>query len=48
MTNKCCNFDVEEIKDGYTITIKGDNVKDLVKSCLENCCSSDTESKRCC
>lgn len=46
MTNKCCDFKVEEIKDGYTITIKGENIKDQVKACIENCCSAEKGS--CC
>jgi len=41
MEKKCCNIEVEELKDGFLIEIKGEGIKEKCRDAVKNCCSEE-------
>lgn len=45
MEKDCCNIKVVETEDGFNVEVKGDCVKEKVKSVLSNCCGEGDGKK---
>ena len=45
MSKNCCDINVKEIENGYSVEITGDGVKEKCKTVFDSCCSEENIKK---
>lgn len=45
MEKECCNCKVTETEDGFKVEVKGEGLKEMVKSAFKNCCGENDDKK---